>query len=47
VTAGAGHAFTQDSQRPSSLQPSSIILPVAQSCVAQTGLALPRGVLPC
>ncbi len=45
-TAGAGHAFTQDSQRPSSLHPSSIILPELQSWVAQTGLVLPRGERP-
>jgi hypothetical protein len=42
-TAAGGHAFTQDSQRPSSLHPSSSILPVLQSCVAQTGLVLPPG----
>jgi hypothetical protein len=31
------HAFTHDAQRPSAAQPSSMTLPVAQSCVAQTG----------
>jgi hypothetical protein len=41
------HAFTQDAQRPSSLHPSSIIWPVAQSWTAQTGSFLPRGDLRC